>query len=126
MLGLFIIPFFSVSLFLGLIGLGLFIYLLLRKIFVSYLSTSYSIATNTAILRLQDLSFTPSVLNFFGVILFFLGLWFTLFNLSVMKQYHTHKPKIFNIFFYLLVYLTIYPLIMITGLAKLVTRRYSW
>ncbi len=126
MLGAFIIPFFSVSLFLGLFGLGMFVYLLSRRLVVSYLSTHYSLAANTAVLRLSELSFSPSLLNLFGVVLFILGTSFTLLGLGVMKERLIGYSNIFNIMFYMLVYLTIYPFIMITALYKFSRGKYSW
>lgn len=125
MLGAFIIPFFSLSLFIGLFGLGLFIYLLLRRIIISYLSTKYSIYASTAVVRLQELSFTPSVLNFFGIVLFILGLGFTLLVLNVFSERRVRKG-IFNILFYSTIYLTLYPLIMASALYKLARKKYSW
>jgi len=126
MLGAFIIPFFSVSLFIGLFGLGLFIYLLSRRVLVYYLSTKYSIYASSTILTLQDLTFSPSILNFFGGILFLLGVFFTLFGLGVMEELRRKHTNVFNVAFYILIYLAIYPLIMITALYKLYTKRYSW
>ena len=126
MLGAFIIPFFSASLFIGLFGLGLFIYLLTRRVLVYYLSTKYSIYASTTILTLQDLTFSPSILNFFGAVLFLLGAFFTFYGLGVMRELKKKHTNIFNILFYMLIYLAIYPLIMITALYKLATGRYSW
>lgn len=126
MLGLFIIPFFTISLFLGLFGLGLFTYLMTKRLLVSYLSTKYSIYAQTAVVTLQDLTFAPSILNFFGAALFFLGLAFTLFVLANMKDEELKKTKPFNILAYLLVYLMIYPFISITALYKLTRGKYSW
>ncbi|MBI2632600.1 glycosyltransferase [Candidatus Pacearchaeota archaeon] len=125
MLGAFIIPFFSLSLFIGLFGLGLFIYLLLRRIAISYLSTKYSIYASTAVVRLQDLSFTPSVLNFFGITLFFLGLGFTFLVLNTFSERRVRRGLI-NILFYSTIYLTLYPVIMVSALYKLARRKYSW
>ena len=126
MLGGFILPFFSISLFIGLFGLGMFIYLMSKRAIVSYLSTKYSVYASTAILTIQDLSFSPSILNFFGISLFILGAAFTLFGLSIMKQKDLRNDSFFNIGFYLLIYLAIYPFIMITGLYKYFRRTYSW
>jgi cellulose synthase/poly-beta-1,6-N-acetylglucosamine synthase-like glycosyltransferase len=126
MLGAFIIPFFSANLFIGLFGLGLFVYLMIRRLVVSFLSTKYSVYASATILRFQELTFAPSVLNFFGVALFFLGLLFTLIGLGVMGGLRRKNKNVFNILFYLLVYLTIYPLIMITSLYKLARGNYSW
>jgi cellulose synthase/poly-beta-1,6-N-acetylglucosamine synthase-like glycosyltransferase len=126
MLGAFIIPFFSVSLFIGLFGLGIFLYLLSTRILVAYLSTKYSIEASSAIFNLDTFSFTPSVLNFFGIVLFVLSTSFTLYGLSVMDQKALRNDNLFNIGFYLIIYLAIYPLIMITGLYKYARKTHSW
>ena len=126
MLGAFIIPFFSMSLFLGLFGLGLFSYLMSKRVLVHYLSTKYSLAADSTILRLQDLSFAPSVLNFFGLVLFILGTGFTMFGLAVIKEKSVQNRNFFNILFYLIVYLAVYPTIMLTGLYKLIRGNYTW
>lgn len=126
MLGAFIIPFFSASLFIGLFGLSIFIYLWSRRVLVYYLSTKYSIYASTTILTLQDLTFSPSVLNFFGGVLFLLGAFFTFFGLGIMKELKKKHTSLFNISFYMVIYLAIYPLIMVTALYKLYTGKYSW
>lgn len=126
MLGAFIIPFFSLSLFIGLFGLGMLTYLWAQRIFTTYLTTQYSIYGGTALISLQDLTFSPSVLNFFGGTLFLLGIFFTLFGMGVMQELKKKHARFLNIGFYILIYLSIYPLIMITSLYKLYTGKYSW
>ena len=126
MLGAFIVPFFSANLFIGLFGLGLFIYLIARRIFVFYLSTKYSVYASATIVRLQELTFSPSILNFFGVVLFILGLTFTILGLWIMKELKGGKRNVFNIIYYITIYLTVYPTIMVAALYKLIRGRYSW
>jgi len=126
MLGLFVIPFFSISLFIGLFGLGLFVYLLLKRFLVSYLVTKYSIYASTAILTMQDVSFFPSILNFFGIVLFLIGGGMSLFAINKMGQNEIKKKNLFNVLFYLTVYLAIYPFIMVASLYKLIRGKYSW
>jgi cellulose synthase/poly-beta-1,6-N-acetylglucosamine synthase-like glycosyltransferase len=126
MLGMFIIPFFSVSLFIGLVGIFLFLYLVLRRFLVIYLSTKYSIIANETVTRLIHFSFNPSVLNFFGISLFLLGCFYTLFALMTMKELNLKNINLFNLIFFLTVYLMIYPLVMISALYKFVTKKYSW
>ncbi len=126
MLGAFIIPFFSFSLFIGLFGLGLFVYLLTRRLLVSYLTTKYSLYASTAILHLEDFSFSPSLLNFFGFFLFFLSIGFSFFILRLMQRSHIRNFNIFTILFYSLVYLSVYPFNMVTSLYKLMRGKYSW
>ena len=126
MLGAFIIPFFAASMFLGLFGLGLFGYLVSRRILVGYLSTKYSLYASTTILRFQDLTFSPSVLNFFGAVLFILSLFFTILGISVLSEKKFRNKNLLNILFYMIVYLSLYPLIMVTALYKLISGKYSW
>lgn len=126
MLGAFIIPFFAFSLFLGLIGLVLFIYLFIKRFLVYYLTTRYSLYAGAAIIHLQDLTFTPSLLNYFGIIMFILGTTFTLLSLFFIKDKNIGNHKFFNIGFYMLVYLTIYPLILIASLYKMARGKYTW
>ncbi len=126
MLGAFIIPFFSFSLFMGLFGLAIFTYLMAKRLIVKYLSTKYSIYAGTTILKLQDLTFNATILNFFGIALFFIGFFFTIFGLGVMGERRYDIKHILNILFYMLVYLSVYPFIMVTGLYKLARGKYSW
>ncbi|MSS74562.1 glycosyltransferase [Candidatus Pacearchaeota archaeon] len=126
MLGGFILPFFSLSLFLGLFGLGIFIYLFAKRIIIKYLATKYAISGGATLLRFQDLSIHPTVLNFFGIALFLWGFIFTLIGLGIMNMRKSPEAKILNILFYLLIYLAIYPFIMITALYKYLRGNYSW
>lgn len=125
MLGSFIVPFFALSLCLGLFGLGMYCYLTFRRLYLTYLTADYSLYADTALLHLPDLMFSPSILNYFGITLFVAGIFFTILGLQIMKT-HPIKGNIFNILFYLLVYLTIYPFIMITALYKYMRGTYSW
>src|SRR3989338_4822409 len=126
MLGAFIIPFFSFSLFLGLFGLGLFIYLMAKRIFIKFLVTKYAIYGGTTLLRFQDLNIQPTVLNFFGLILFVCAFIFVLIGLSIMNMRGKKETNIFNIIYYLIVYLSMYPFIMITALYKYFSGKYTW
>ena len=126
MLGGFIIPFFSFSLFLGLFGLGIFVYLFIKRVIIKYIATKYAVYGGATLLRLQDLNIHPTVLNFFGIALFLWGFVFTMIGLGIMEMRKKPETKLFNILFYLLVYLTIYPFIMITSLTKYLRGKYSW
>lgn len=126
MLGTFIIPFFAFSLFLGLLGIIIFLYLISRRFIISYLLTKYSIYAGVTLIGLQDISFNPSVLNYFGIILLILGAMFTFFGLSFMKELKMGKDNLFNIFFYQIVYLTLLPIVMVAALYKLGRGNYQW
>lgn len=126
MLGAFILPYFIVSLFLGLLGLSIMIYLFVKNILNTYLYTKFSFIASSSVITLESLKVTPTVLNFFGVCLFLLGFIFTIYGLGVMREKDLRKQNILNILVYLIVYLTIYPFIMVTSLYKFATRKYNW
>lgn len=126
MLGAFIVPYFSLSLFLGLFGLGMLSYLMTRRLLYSFLSTKYSVIAQSTILSFSDLTFAPSILNFFGAALFILGGGFALLVISLMREHEVKNKNLFNILFYLIVYLSIYPFIMVTALYKFARGKYSW
>lgn len=125
MLGNFVIPLFTISFFMGLFGLGLFAYLFIKRALLTYLFSSYAIGGDATLFALQDLSFTPSILNFLGVALFLLGFFFTMAGLMVMKS-KPIKTNIFNLFFYLVVYLSLYPIVLIYSIGKMVRGNYKW
>ena len=126
MLGSFILPFFSISLVLGVFGLGILVYRLFRRIMISYLSTKYSIAAQTAILSFNDVNLNPSILNFIGVILFVLGLYFVFFALRIINRHIHEKESFFSVIFYSLVYILLRPMVLIVSLYKFAKGKYSW
>jgi len=126
MLGMFVIPLFSVSMFLGIFGLGLLLYLTFRRIFITTLATSYSLASNSAVLSLNDLSINVSVLNYFGFALFFAGIIYNLFGIWTMKEISLKKLNFFNFLFFLTIYLMIYPVVMLAAFWKMARGNYSW
>lgn len=126
MLGMFVIPFFAVSMFLGMLGLGLFFYLGIREIILFFFSVSYSVGAQSSILSLVDLSLNMSILNFFGFALFFMGTMYSLFAIWAMKEVRFKNLNFFNTFFFLTLYLMIYPLVMIAAIWRIIKGDYSW
>ncbi len=126
MLGAFILPFFVVSLVVGVLGLGIFAYLLFRRIWISYLATRLSIYAGTDLIRFSELNLSPSILNFFGVVLFVLGAAFTFLGLSIMQEKELRNRNFFMLGFYFIFYLSFYPIILITSIYKLIRGNYSW
>ncbi len=126
MLGWFILPFFSISLFLGVFGLGIFFYRIFQEILSWYLSTKYSIAAQTVLIAMEDVNFNPSVLNFLGVVLFVFGMAFVFFALKRVNEHVREKEGFFNVIFYSLMYIMLRPLVVIISLYKFFTGNYSW
>ena len=126
MLGFFILPLFSVSLVLGVFGLGILFYRMLRRFFVSYLSTKGSIAAQTAIFAMQDINLNPSILNFLGIVSFALGMAFIFFALRFVNKNLGEKENFFSVIFYSLIYILLRPIVVIVSLYKFFTGKYSW
>ena len=126
MLGYFIIPFFALGLFLGLVGLAIFAYVFLRRIIANFLLTRYSIEVGVPLLTVGDFFITPSILNYFGIILFALFLFFNIFVLAVMKDELFEKQSFFNLIFYMLIYLLIYPVTLIPATVHVARGKKVW
>lgn len=126
MLGLFIIPFFVISMTLGLLGLFIFLYLLSKRIYYAFFYTSYSLKAQTSVLVVEDLYLTPSVLNYYGIALFLSGLVFTIFGMRIMKKQRVRNIKFWDILFYMVVYLTIYPLIFTFASYNFIRGKRNW
>jgi len=126
MLGFFIIPFFIVNMFLGLVGLLIFFYLISTRIISNYLLTKYSIVADTPILTLDQFYITPSILNYLGIVLFLAGLIYILLIFAVLKEKILKKENILNIPSYLIFYLILYPFIMINAIWHYSTNKRIW
>lgn len=116
MLGFFILPFFVLQLFLGVVGLSIFTYLIVTRTITNYLYARYSVNIGTPLVTMNDFYITPSFLNYLGVVLFVIGVIFTLMILFIMKEKILQRQNIFNLGFYFIFYLSIYPLIMIMAI----------
>ena len=126
MLGSFILPFFTFQLFLGLFGLGVFAYLVISKFLKNYLFAKYSLEIGTALVTMNDLNITASFLNYLGIILFVVGFGFTLLVLFIMKTTSLKEHNIFNLLFFSIVYLSVYPFIMISSMYNFLKKNYKW
>ena len=126
MLGYFILPFFSLALVLGVFGLGIFFYKIFRSIFYYYLSVNYSVAAQTALLKMNDINLDPSILNFLGVILFVLGMGFIFLSLKYINNTIHEKESFFSVIFYSFVYILLRPIVLVISLWKFSTGKYTW
>lgn len=127
MLGSFILPFFVFSWVIGIFGLFVFAYRIIRKLVLNFISTKLSVEAQTAVLRFSDINLTPNVLVFLGLTVFFLSLWYTivaLMNVSEDKSYR--KENFFTVGFYMLFYLLAYPIILIISGYKFLKGERKW
>jgi len=126
MLGAFILPLFTIQLFLGVVGLSVFLYVNIRKIISNYILTAFSIQVGIPVLTIKDIFITPSFLNYLGVILFIASFVFTIIILSIMKSGALKRQSIFSLLFYFLIYLSVYPIIMISAIYNFINKTYKW
>lgn len=126
MIGTFILPFFILSSFLGLLGLSIFTYLIASRIIRQYLYVKFSFVAETAVVSLNQFYFTPSILNYLGIVLFIMGAIFTFLVLTLMNEDIFKNKGIPKILVYMTLYLAIYPIILITAIFKLIRRDMSW
>ncbi|MEJ2267662.1 MAG: glycosyltransferase family 2 protein, partial [Nanoarchaeota archaeon] len=125
-LGMFIIPFFILQFFLGILGLSVFVYLITTRVISNFLFVAYSIPVGTPLITMSEFFITPSFLNYLGIILFIVSGIFTLIILSIMKKTVLKKQNVFTILFYSGIYLSIYPVIALSAVYNYFKRNNSW
>lgn len=125
MLGLFILPFFIFNWLLGLFGIGVLVYRIVRTIFVRYIATTLSVQSEVAVITFNDINLTPSILVFFGIATIIMNLFLIGVALSYARE-QGKKDNIFNIVFYMFFYLLAYPILLVTSLFRFLTGKVSW
>lgn len=125
-LGTFIIPFFLINQFLGLIGIILFFYLFISKLISRYFFVKYSLIAGTPLITVNEFFITPSFLNYLGIAMFVLGLVYLILILYILKEKIFVKENLLNIPFFLIVYLILYPFILVDALFFWMIKKNSW
>ena len=126
-LGYFIAPFFALGFLLGLTGMGIFGYLLWQKFLKEYLFVKFSLIADTALVSGSDITnFTPTVLNYFGIVLFVMMFLFTIFVLFIIDKELFKGKGFLELIIYLVFYLLLAPFILITATFKLIKRDMRW
>jgi cellulose synthase/poly-beta-1,6-N-acetylglucosamine synthase-like glycosyltransferase len=127
MLGMFVLPFFVVQFFLGILGLAVFLYVGTTKIISQFLMLTYSLPMDLPLLTVDSLFITPSFLDYLGIVLFVIGTIFTLFSLSMMKRgAMLKKQNIFDFLFFSVIYLSVYPFITISAVYNYFKGNNKW
>jgi cellulose synthase/poly-beta-1,6-N-acetylglucosamine synthase-like glycosyltransferase len=126
MMGLFVVPFFMFSLFLGLIGLGVFTYVIIRKMFKTLLMTKYSYEAHSSFLRIEELNLNPNVFALFALILILFGVLYLIFSHKYLEGQKIGFRDLPVVAKYLLVYLSLYPLVLIHSIYKWFAGKREW
>lgn len=126
-LGYFIAPFFGIGIVMGLVGMIIWTYLLVSRFINQYLLVKFSLVANTAIISSEQLlNFSPTVLNFFGIVLFFFMFLFTIFNLTIIDIELYKGKRFIDLLLYMTLYLILAPFILVTATFKLIKGDMRW
>jgi cellulose synthase/poly-beta-1,6-N-acetylglucosamine synthase-like glycosyltransferase len=126
MFGLFVVPRFLIRLILSLTGFFIFFYVFGRRVFQYLLYTFYSIQSGNQIFEVPRLFLIPSVFTFFILVLLGFTLIFTYLGLKTLNRANLGFKSHFTIVFYLLFYLTLYPLVLIHSVYRLMMGNIKW
>lgn len=125
MLGNFILPYFIFNWVLGVFGLSVLAYRVVRMLIVRYFATTYSIQTQAAIMTFNDISLTPNILVFFGIATLIMNLFMVGIALMYGRE-EGKKDSLINIVFYMFFYLLAYPVILFTSIYKFFRGNNTW
>lgn len=127
MLGVFVLPFFVFSWLLGVFGLFILLYRIIKSLIVRFLLTTYSVDAHTAILRMEEISLNPSILTFIGLVLLVVSVTYSLIALfSIREKAHHKKPTILTFIIFEFFYLLMYPIILVKSAWELGRGRKTW
>ena len=127
MMGLFVAPFFMLSFFLSFIGLGVFSYVLVKKFFRSWLMTKYSYVAQSSFLRADQLNLNANVFALFAILLIFLGVLYLIYSNRYIEGKKIGFKDIPFFALYLLIYLSLYPFVLIHSLWRyFFTKKREW
>jgi len=127
MMGLFVVPFFITTFFLSLVGLGVFFYVLLKKVFQSYLMTKYAYISSSSFLSVDTLNLNANVFALFATLLIFLGILYLALSQKYVIDRKIGVKDIPLFALYLLIYLSLYPFVLVHSIWRfLVTKKFEW
>ncbi|GBE20529.1 MAG TPA: glycosyltransferase family 2 protein [Candidatus Pacearchaeota archaeon] len=129
LLGYFVLPFVSFIIFLSMFAFLFGLYLIFRSLLSIFLSAKYSYTSKVVLLRMQDINLNPSILLFFLFVLFTTSWIYNRFILMSMKHKDIAEQefwKVFNRFFYILIYLTLYPVVWFTSVYRIIKGDLKW
>jgi len=125
-LGMFLLPFFSVSYVLSLLGLFLLFYIIFDWLFsfVYFIMAYYKFGFG--ITGFMTFNFMPDIFLVLGIFTFLLSLVYLRVNLKTMKRPIKYRRRAKDLLIYLTVYGMIYPFNLIYSIFKFLLKKYEW
>jgi cellulose synthase/poly-beta-1,6-N-acetylglucosamine synthase-like glycosyltransferase len=118
--GLFIVPFFSISIFISLLGFGLFLYLISMRIFNILEFFYYAYLAGIDPLRYYPLTLLPNVFTVIGLLVFLLSLIYLISGLKTMDRDFLNFKTFFEMLIYLSIYLFLFPILLVQSFWRLI------
>jgi len=126
MLGIFIMPFFVLSWILGITGLFFLGYRLTKYLMMKFLVAKYSVVAQVALVSMKDFSLNPTILFFFGVVLFVLTMAYLFLALAYSREIEFKRHSLCDIFIYPFFYLMVYPPLVLLSIYKYLRGYNTW
>jgi len=125
--GMFIVPHFSISMFISLLGLGLFLYLISMRLFNFLEFCYYAYLAGIDPLRYYPLTLLPNVFTVLGLMVLLFSLIYLMVGLKTMKKGFLNIKTLFEMLIYLSVYLFLFPILLVQSFWRLtVYRKQKW
>ncbi len=125
--GFFVMPFVSLSIILSIFGFSYSSYLLFKAILTRLVTVGYSIAAETTIFSFHSINFYPSVMIFYFFVMFISSLTYYNYILRTIKFYPKLTiKKFFNLAFYMIVFLALYPLVWFAAIYRYLRKDFNW
>lgn len=125
-LGMFVLPFFSLSYVLSILGFCLLVFVIGRTIF-DYVMFNWEIYSIGGSIN-PGLSFTylPDMFTIFGITIFIISLIWVNISFKTVKKKVGWPKGILDLILYLTIYITIFPFNLIHSSIKFLRDKYEW
>jgi len=125
-LGTFVIPFFSLSFVVSLLGFGILVYLVASWVykFISFSTLAYSVGVNP--LNHFELFYLPDIFTFFGIAIVLLSLVGIKIGLGTAKKNISGFRGFIGLLAYISLYITVFPIVLIHSLFRMAKRQVKW
>jgi len=126
-LGMFILPFFSFSYILSLLGFSVFLYVLFNSLYSFLFVTvgSYAYGTHPSF-NFVDFFILPNVFFIFGTLIFVVSIIWMQISLKQTKKLVKSLRDVLELLLYLSFYITVFPINLIHSTIKFIRGKYEW
>ena len=99
---------------------------IINKLTTIYLTSHYNVYSSKYILISETVTLPPLILLYFSLALISIGIFFTYFSISNMKELKLGFKENLSVLFYFLIYLSLYPFVILSSVYKFLSGNYTW